>query len=54
MATLNKVRTKNAIIKKAQASFGMSIDVDGFKKKIRTNADILEACVFVRVEPIYT
>jgi len=50
---LNKVATTEAIIKKAQTTSGMSINVEAFKKKIRSVKGLKECCKFVRCEPIY-
>ena len=50
---LNKKATGKRIIDKAQSSRSMSIDADNFWKKITTIKDFLDACSFVRVEPIY-
>lgn len=50
---LNKEATGNRIIAKCKSSKTMSIDVDGFWKKIKTVADFKEACKFCRVKPVY-
>ena len=50
---LNKTETLNAIIEHCKASVFISIDVEGFKKIVKTEKDILEACEFCRIEPIY-
>jgi hypothetical protein len=50
---LDKIATGNRIIEKCKNSPTMSIDVDGFWKKIKTVADFKEACEFCRVKPVY-
>jgi len=51
---LNKQATKAAIIEAAKSNTSMSIDVTAFNMKINSEKDILNACTFAKVEPIYT
>ena len=51
--TLDKIATKKAIVRKAQSAIHLSIDEHAFDRKIQSVKDIKEACVFVRIEPIY-
>ncbi len=50
---LNKEKTRQAIIDKAQNSVGMNINIAGFKKKFKAVKDLKEACEFVGVDPVY-
>lgn len=53
MATLDKKATKEAIIEKARSSDNMSINIEKFNETVNTPKDILDACKFCRMEPIY-
>lgn len=50
---INKSATKQAIFDKCDSTFGLSIKKELFDSRIITDEQYLEACKFVRIEPIY-
>lgn len=50
---LNKEKTGNKIIKHVQNTPGLTIDIDGFWKEIKTVADFKKACEFCGIKPVY-
>ena len=50
---LDKEKTKDKIINHVKYTKGMTINEKAFKAGFRSKKDILEACEFCKVDPIY-